>query len=171
MNYIEKVGLAWNDEKLTTVQAAKEYSSSRKDKYFAIFRAFGIRNRNPIPDEVKTMDKWLKEYAMPMDLIREAASRTIRQTGQPSFSYADRILSDWNKAGVHSPEDIQKLDSVYRQSHASSGSQASSSTPGREKKDLSKSSTRFNENFHQRDYDFDRLEQELLLNQQSETSG
>lgn len=169
MNYIEKVGLAWNDEKLTTVQAAKEYSSSWKDKYFAIFRAFGIRNRNPIPDEIKMMDKWLKEYAMPMDLIREAASRTIRQTGQPSFSYADRILSDWNKAGVHTPDDIQKLDSAYRQSHASSEAGNAAPSQNRPGREPAKSSTRFNENFHQRDYDFDRLEQELLLNQQSET--
>ncbi|MGN0361664.1 MAG: DnaD domain protein [Bilifractor sp.] len=170
MNYIEKVGLAWKDEGLLSVQAAKEYSHTWRDRYFAIFRAFGIRNRNPIPDEIKVMDKWLKDYQMPQELIREAASRTIRQTGQPSFSYADKILSDWHRSGVHSIEDIEKLDVQYRQKKAPNGS-SSGFAQDHSSRNAEKSSTRFNENFHQREYDYDRLEQELLLNQQSDDPG
>lgn len=163
MNYIEKVGLAWKEEGLTTVKAAKEHASVYQNKYFAIFRAFGIRNRNPIPDETRTMDRWLDEYGFSIDIIKNAAARTVKQTGQPSFPYAERILSEWHKAGVRGPEDIERLDRQHMQEREQRRSENAGSASGKAKK--SGNSTNFNSNFHQRDYDFDKLESELLKNQ------
>ncbi len=163
MNYIEKVGLAWKEEGLTTVKAAKEYNNTWKKRYFDIFRAFGIRGRNPIPDEIKIMDKWLGTYNFPPELIKEAASRTVKQTGQPSFPYADRILSDWYDAHVQSLADVSKLDQAHQNRSAQSTSGKKPSGSGRT---ASADSSKFNSNFQQRDYDFAQLESELLKNQQ-----
>ena len=155
MNYIEKVGLAWQEEGLLTVKAAKEYNNIWKNKYFAIFRAFGIRGRKPIPDETAVMDRWLTSYGFSIDLIKEAASRTVRQTGQPSFPYAERILSDWHEAHVTSLEDVAALDARHQTDRAS-GKQSSGSS---ERKNS------FNDNFVSRSYDYHVLERQVLDSQ------
>ena len=51
----------------------------------------GITNRNPVDTEISLINTWMKEYGFTLDLIQEACSRTVLQTGQPSFQYADRI--------------------------------------------------------------------------------
>ena len=37
------------------------------------------------------------------------------RTHEPSFPYADRILTEWRKAGVRTLEDIRRLDDGARQ--------------------------------------------------------
>ena len=49
-----------------------------------------------------------------MDIIKEACSRTIAQTAQPSFKYAEGILSKWKKENVRTPDDIHGLDEQHR---------------------------------------------------------
>lgn len=46
-------------------------------------------------------------------MIIEACNRTLKATHQPSFEYADSILTKWNKANVKTPEDIRKSDAEY----------------------------------------------------------
>nr|WP_027870369.1 DnaD domain protein [[Eubacterium] cellulosolvens] len=168
LDYIEKVGLAWNDEGLTTLAAAREYNAVSRNNYYTIFKAFGIRSRSPIPDEIATMQHWMNEYGFDLKLISEAASRTVKQTGKPSFPYAERILSDWHKAGVHTLDDVAKLDAEHqsRRNQAPAGNAGQAASTGSTGAKQGGNSTKFNENFHQRDYDFRQLEQELLRNQQ-----
>lgn len=68
---------------------------------------------------------------------------------QPNFKYTDSILSDWNKKQVHHLSDIAKLDAAHQERKKSS---ASANTASKNK---------FN-NFTQRSYDYDELEQMLL---------
>lgn len=114
MHYIMKVGLAWHDEGITTVKDAKARNNLTMKNYYTIFRAFGITGRSPVPGEIADMDRWMKEYGFSLKIIEEAASRTIRSTGKPSFPYAERILSDWHKAGVRRPADIAALDEQHK---------------------------------------------------------
>ena len=114
MHYIMKVGLAWHDEGITTVKDAKTRNNLTTKNYYAIFRAFGISGRSPVPGEIAVMDRWLKEYGFSLKIIEEAASRTIRSTGKPSFPYAERILSDWHREGVRRPADIAALDDRHK---------------------------------------------------------
>ncbi len=154
LNYIEKVALAWHEQGLTTLKAAKTNTNIWKKKYFTIYRAFGIRNRIPIPEETVTMDRWLSDFGFTMDIIQEAAARTLAQTGVGSFRYADRILSDWHAAGVHHLEDIAPLDEKHK-------------AQAREKQAAAKPASRsarnntFNTNFDNRKYNYEELEQTL----------
>ena len=61
----------------------------------------GIKGRNPAPAETEIMDRWLNEFDFSIEIILEACCRTIRQTHQPNFQYANKILEQWHKAGVH----------------------------------------------------------------------
>lgn len=167
LNYIEKVGFAWNDAGIRTIQEAKDQNNMYLSRYFKIFKYFGIRKRNPIPDEIQQMDKWLNEYGSTMEMIEEAARRTIAKTSQPSFPYADRILSDWHKADCHSLEEARKYEAEHP-APASRQTDGKSSYAPRERKP---SGTAFNSNFHQRDYDYDKLEQALTDHQNSHSDS
>ena len=155
MRYIETVALAWSKEGITTVEMAKDSTSRYGRDYFTILKAMGITNRNPVDSEIVMMDTWLKDYGFSMDMIQEACSRTIMQTGQPSFQYAHKILTGWFKKGALTPEAVHALD-VQHQKRSQDNSRGRSQTP--------KSPNRFN-NFQQRNYDFKELEKQLLERQ------
>ena len=155
MRYIETVALAWSKEGITTVEMAKDSTSRYGRDYFTILKAMGIANRNPVDSEIVMMDTWLKDYGFSMDMIQEACSRTIMQTGQPSFQYAHKILTGWFKKGALTPEAVHALD-VQHQKRSQDNSRGRSQTP--------KSPNRFN-NFQQRNYDFKELEKQLLERQ------
>ena len=155
MRYIETVAMAWSKEGITTVEMAKDSTSRYGRDYFTILKAMGITNRNPVDSEIVMMDTWLKDYGFSMDMIQEACSRTIMQTGQPSFQYAHKILTGWFKKGALTPEAVHALD-VQHQKRSQDNSRSRSQTP--------KSPNRFN-NFQQRNYDFKELEKQLLERQ------
>ena len=155
MRYIETVAMAWSKEGITTVEMAKDSTSRYGKDYFTILKAMGITNRNPVDSEIVMMDTWLKDYGFSMDMIQEACSRTIMQTGQPSFQYAHKILTGWFKKGALTQEAVHALD-VQHQKRSQDNSRGRSQTP--------KSPNRFN-NFQQRNYDFKELEKQLLERQ------
>lgn len=153
-HYMRKVALSWAEAGITTVMQAKQETNLFNKNYFTIFNAFGIKGRNPAPAEQEVMSRWLNDFKFPMDIILEACKRTISQTHQPSFQYADRILSKWNKSGVRSLDDIKKLDVQRIQEQKKQPVQQPKNTQNR-----------FN-NFTQREYDYNQLERQLL-NQQT----
>ena len=171
--YMEKVALEWYREGITTVTQARRQASQYNRDYYQIFTALGIKGRAPVSGEVAYMDRWLREWSMPMDVILEACSRTVMQTHESSFQYADSILKSWHENGVASMEDIAGLD-ARRESGLASGSKIRRiASAGKGTGTRTKTTNRFN-NFRQRDYDYDRLEQELLKaqsGQDSESAG
>ena len=118
----------------------------------------GISGRNPVETEISLMDTWLKDYGFTLDIVQEACSRTVLATGQPSFPYADKILSGWKDKSVKNLSDIRQLDAQRQQRKLEKAEKASN------KRDTSAkpaSQNRFN-NFHQRKYDFNEYEKKLL---------
>lgn len=148
--YMQKVALSWAKEGITTVAEAKQNIMLSKD-YFSILRAFGIRGRAPIDSEIEFMYRWLKEYGLPLDLVAEACHRTINRIHQPQFSYTEKILAAWKENGVKTLEQLKTYDEQQKSKRPASAPSASPSAP----------SNRFN-NFHQRQYDFNKLEKQLL---------
>ena len=110
MRYIETVALAWAKDGITTVEMARDASSRFSKDYYTILKAMGISGRNPVDNEITYIDTWRKTYGFDLELIQEACSRTVLSTGQPSFQYADKILTDWKKSGVRVLGDIRELD-------------------------------------------------------------
>lgn len=151
-HYMEKVALGWAEEGITSVQEAKNSTNLYHKKYYSVLNAFGIKGRGPARAEKEYIDRWTDTFHFNLDIIEEACNRTIAKTHSPSFAYADRILEDWSKKQVHHLNDIKPLDTE----HAKNKGKKNPKTPPR-----AVTSNRFN-NFDQREYDFDRLEKELL---------
>lgn len=152
INYIKKTALAWAEEAITTVSQAKASTNLYSKNCFTIFNAFGIKGRNPVEFEVNYINKWTNEYAFTLDIIHNACTRTLKQTHQPSFEYADKILTDWHNKGVKHMDDVTLLDSEHKKNKAAVSDKA---------KDVPATKNKFN-NFNQRTYDYNQLEKELL---------
>lgn len=159
MRYIETVALAWAKDGITTVEMARDASSRFSKDYYTILKAMGISGRNPVDNEITYIDTWRKTYGFDLELIQEACSRTVLSTGQPSFQYADKILSGWKKKNVHTLEDIRLLDAEHKKRQLEK-----SVSRKKQPQAQPQNNNRFN-NFHQRDYDFAEYEKRLLNNQ------
>lgn len=153
MRYIEKVALAWAEEGITTVKEAKKAAASHNDTTYSVLNAFGIANRDAGQREQDFISKWTDVYCFDCDMIVEACNRTLKATHQPSFEYADSILSKWNAANIKTMEDIHRADAAFEQTRNAK----------RQNVSAPKSNNRFN-NFHQRGTDIDSLESALISN-------
>lgn len=151
IRYIEKVALAWHEDEITTVEKAKQDSNTYNKNYFTILKSMGISSRNPIDSEIQLMNRWLNDYGFTLDIICEACSRAVSQTGKASFAYADGILTSWSKKEVRALADIQNLDNLHQKAKSEKVN-----TPVR-----AKTPNKFN-NFPQREYDYNDLEKQLL---------
>ncbi len=150
--YIESVALSWHEAHITTVEQAREVSSQYSKTVYSVLKSFGIRGRNPVESELSYIRKWTDDYGFTLEIIALACERTMSAIHQPSFEYADKILSRWQQQGVRHAKDISALDMQYQKNRRTVG-KASSGT--------SASANKFN-NFDQRSYDYDDLERQLL---------
>ena len=154
-SYIESVALKWHSENIDTVEKAEAQSGQYNSRYSAVNKAFGL-SRAPGAAEKKYIDTWFNTYSFTPDIVSEACSRALLNTGRPDFKYANGILENWHKQGVVSLNDIKKLDELHASKSASQAAKASASKQ--------QTPNRFNA-FPQREYsgsDFDKLEKQIL---------
>lgn len=147
--YIETVALSWAKEGITSVEEAKKSASLYSKRYFAIFKAMGIKDRNPVEMEKKMMDCWMDELGLSMELITEACQRTVLQTGQASFPYTDSILREWHRQGVRHPGDLADLDKAHKK-------RASRNTAARSVRNAK------TVEYPHRDYDYEKIKKALF---------
>lgn len=151
MHYIQKVALSWAEEGIRTVSQAKEQSALYNKNCYAVLNAFGIKNRGPASSEIAYIRKWADEYGFSVDIMQEACRRTISATHQPSFEYADSILTRWSERNVRHMKDITALDEAYLKEKAAGRTNT-----------RTKAAARNMNNFERRRYDMDSLEEQLL---------
>lgn len=150
MRYINAVAVNWANEGIKTVEEAKIQINGYNKSYYIILRSFGISGRSPIQLEVQFMDKWMTEYGFSLEIINEACAKTIATAQKPSFPYADSILESWKKQNVKYLDDIRRLDDAYKANAVSKPATNQS---------RNKPTTN---NFEQRNYDFDMIQQQLF---------
>ncbi len=165
IHYIKKVALSWHENGIDSVSKAKQETTTFHRNYFTILKALGISSRNPLPSEVNTFNHWINDYGFTMDIITEACTRTITQTGKVSHKYTTKILNDWHNKGVRHLTDIQALDTLHRQLQADRAEQQNHqrTTNHSSYHNSNNGNTKNNfNNFQQRNYDYSALENQLL---------
>lgn len=146
LRYIEKVAINWAQEGISTPKQAARYAHKYDKIVYDIMKALG-KSSMPTQTEVTYITRWTKEFSFESDVISAACEKTVLATDNHRFEYADSILSNWYKAGVHHKSDIQLVEENYHKNKAAKVS----------------SNNKFNQ-FRQNQYDFDMLEKELLSN-------
>lgn len=146
IRYIETVGLNWHERGLHTVEEARAYTSGFTKDSFAVMRCFGLTDRKPGDSEKQMIERWFSTYGFTRELVLEACNRTMEATHSPSFRYADKILTEWKKAGVRTVRDVALLDEKRQEKKVS--------------RTTKKTANQFH-NFEQRNTDYDAM----MLNQ------
>ncbi len=150
--YMEKVAMDWADKGISDQDAAEDYLNLFVNQYKKIMRFYGITDRAPSEEEQSYMSSWIKKLNMPLEIIKEACSRTVKNTGKASFAYTNTIINDWYNAGVQSPEQIKQLDEEYAKKAAE-----------RPNKKQGKKPAASSDNYEKRSYDKDYLEKVISL--------
>ena len=143
--YMEKVAMDWADKGISDQDAAEDYLNLFVNQYKKIMRFYGITDRAPSEEEQSYMSSWIKKLNMPLDIIKEACSRTLKNTGKASFVYTNTILNDWKNAGVQSLAQVKQLDEEYaKRTKSSKKAESKPSSPS--------------DNYEKRGYDKEFLE-------------
>ena len=148
----QKVAISWVENGVETISQAKEQAAAYSRNCYTVLNAFGIKNRGPASSELEYINKWADTYGFSTDIIQEACRRTISATHQPSFEYADSILTKWYECNIHHLTDINALDHEFQKERSLHRSPATKP----------KNVTRNLNNFERRSYDMDSLEEQLL---------
>lgn len=150
IRYIESVANSWALAGIRYVEEAKEYTSNIPSEIFEVFKAFGIRTgRNPLETELSFVRRWIS-LGFSAEMMVEACTRTVSAIHNPSFEYADKILSNWDREGVRTLADVEKNDSAHKQRTVRQPAA---------KPERSAAANKFGD-FKQRSYDYSALEQE-----------
>ncbi len=171
IRYIEKVALDWSAKGINNKEEAQSYIKNHNAMYREIMKALAIKNRDPIEAEIEIMDKWISVFDMPLDLIKDACSKTVLQTGKGSFPYADGIITNWYSSGIKTKEAVSSYESSFNSSKKSSKESSKS-----ERKQTTSKQNKF-VNYEQRKWDFDTIEKmeqdriRKLLSGNTKTSG
>lgn len=152
--YIKKVGFAWYDAGITTVEQARAESQNHHKDYYTIMQAYGLGSREPAAAERTYLMKWLNEEKFSMELILEAVNRTMIQIHDPRFSYTDSILESWKKESAHTLEDVSVLDEKHARTVTEAIRRPGSRTSSRK--------NGFTDYSSDREIDYDALERKLL---------
>lgn len=157
LQYMQKIAEDWYRHEVRTVDQARQLIAQNSETYYTVMKSFGIRGRNLVPSEMDLLKKWSRTYNFSRDIIAEACHRTIQKIHEPSFEYADSILSRWHSAGVNTMDDIRRTDEEYHRTRNRQQSSPSNRTHTSGNAKNSKFS-----NFQQRNYDYEQLSKKLL---------
>ncbi len=152
--YIEKVAIAWHDQKITTIEQAQNLIKKAEDKWINIRKILtylGINNTDIMKPQQDLIEKWLLIYKYSNEIIFKACDVCFERLNRADFKYIDGILSNWNKNNIRTLEDIALKDNKNVKNNKYQ----------RTYNNNDKSSLKFN-NFEAREYDYDSLEKKLL---------
>ena len=156
--YIEKVAIAWHDMNITSIDDAQNYIKKTEDKWIKIrhiLNYLGIKNPELMKPQQEMLEKWIIDYAFPLEVIEKACNICFQRLNRSDFKYIDGILSSWNKNNLKTLAAIENKEVAYK----------ASQSPHNNKKFIKKTPEvnplKFN-NFEAREYDYDSLEKKLL---------
>lgn len=112
-SYIESVARDWAENDINTLNAAEnklKELDEKKQAWKKIETIFGIPHRAPTPKEEGFAFMWVREWAMPKELILDAYHRCVDKTGKLSMPYINKILDKWHKLGAKTLSDIEKSE-------------------------------------------------------------
>lgn len=109
--YIVKVGKDWGEKEIDTLEKADEQIEKLNNRN-TLWKEFcsltGISNSVPTTAQSKYLDTWSREWGMSMDMIYLAYEEMADHTQKLSFAYMNKILQNWHKNSITTPEAVEK---------------------------------------------------------------
>ena len=134
------------------------YIKKTEDKWIKIrhiLNYLGIKNPELMKPQQEMLEKWIIDYAFPLEVIEKACNICFQRLNRSDFKYIDGILSSWNKNNLKTLAAIENKEVAYK------ASQSPHNNKNFIKKTPEVNPLKFN-NFEAREYDYDSLEKKLL---------
>lgn len=115
---ISKTGREWSELEIDSIEGAIEYIEAHNivDETWHKLRSLTeITNKNPTQKQKRFLTAWTKEYGYNADMIYFAYEESVDNTGKASFEYMDKVLSNWHRNSVKTPQDIQREKLKWQQ--------------------------------------------------------
>ncbi|MBQ7203329.1 MAG: DnaD domain protein [Eubacterium sp.] len=115
-SYIAAMAKNWSEEGINTLALAdeklKELEVSDK-KWNEVVELSGIRHKRPTQKQREMVTSWYNNFSSEMielacDAMRENAER-------PSLKYVNKVLTNWQKKNIKTPEDVEKDNQKHRE--------------------------------------------------------
>lgn len=110
-SFIEKTAVIWLKNGVKTVAAAEEQIAigiRQETAWHIVEAAFDIKKRRPSPRELEKADLWLNSWQLSRELLHSAYNACVDVKSEFNFAYTAKILEDWHKRGIASPEAVEK---------------------------------------------------------------
>ena len=121
LRYIERTALNLFDEGVDNVDALNDYIKRKdelEDNLQRIRRLIGAGARELTAKEKKFFSCWLDEWRFSMEVITRAYEITIDKINEPSVSYMNKILENWNNSGLTTIEAVEASLENYKKKKA-----------------------------------------------------
>ena len=144
VKYVNAVATTWSQGGVKTFTDLEEYLEKMSKLQVTMQKISKALNLNRLLSkyEQEYVEKWVNEFKYDFKIIEEALKRTIAITN-PTFGYINAILTNWNKAGYRTIEEILENDKNKKENTTVKNKQ--------EKVEISNSKTKF-KNYEQRQY-------------------
>lgn len=116
LRQIEKEGYRWARLGLMTQELAGEYLKeyARKQQLMpAMMAALHLGDRAPVSRETEFLERWI-DWGFTPEAVEQAYEKTVFKCGKLEWKYCNGILRDWDKKGLHTPEEIAAGDKLPR---------------------------------------------------------
>ena len=79
-----------------------------------------FRNKNPelMKPQQEMLEKWIIDYAFPLEVIEKACNICFQRLNRSDFKYIDGILSSWNKNNLKTLAAIENKEVAYKASQS-----------------------------------------------------
>lgn len=106
--FIANIGKLWCEQEIDTIDRAMEYIERQGavEKYWSQFRdATGVHNPSPTKTQREYLHSWINTMHFSMDMIVLAYEEMANNTDKFSFPYMNKILVNWDKANIRTPQE------------------------------------------------------------------
>ncbi len=145
MRYIEKTGIQWASDGVTTISLAEEKIKRYSESSIAwntVSVVFGMRlSGTPTKKQLEFSDQWINVWNFTEDMLRLAYEKCVDTKGDLSLSYINGILRRWYEQGFRNPDEVMNADkaksaNMKKQGSSSSAESASYDIDEYEKKSI-----------------------------------
>ncbi len=114
LRYIEQTAIGLYDKGINTVAALEEYIKREDEKRsleYKVRTLFGIGERALIKTEQECLENWVK-LGISFELIEYGYEKMMKspKVTRPSFSYENKMLTDWVASGMRTPEAVAEYE-------------------------------------------------------------
>lgn len=109
--YISKVGRDWGEREIDTIEKADEQISrllTCSAAWNELRKLAGISTPQPTNAQMKYLESWENELGFGIEMIYLAYEEMANNCTRISFPYIDKVLKNWARDGIKTPDDVEK---------------------------------------------------------------